>query len=75
MSADGEPRVLVCWGCGEFGQHGHGQVGDVRCQDGLLPLDFDGGGDARVKAVACGSSHTVIVTGQYSWEGIHGTCL
>ena len=53
---------LIVWGCGEFGQHGHGHTQDVQSTDALVtPLWY--GEDRLVVRVACGSSHTLIITG------------
>lgn len=61
--------LLLVWGCGEFGQHGHGHKGDVHRADALgSPLWF--GQDRMVLKVACGSSHTLVLTDDnmiYSW--------
>lgn len=55
--------LLIVWGCGEFGQHGHGHSEDVRCCDAIgSPLWL--GQDRMVVEVACGSSHTLILTGE-----------
>ena len=54
---------LLVWGCGEFGQHGHGHTEDVLSGDALgSPLWL--GQDRMVLEVACGSSHTLVLTGQ-----------
>ena len=54
--------LLLVWGCGEFGQHGHGHKRDVHRADALgSPLWF--GQDRMVLKVACGSSHTLALTG------------
>ena len=53
---------LLVWGCGEFGQHGHGHTKDVPSYDVLgSPLWL--GQDRMVVEVACGSSHTLALTG------------
>ncbi|XP_070542168.1 uncharacterized protein [Ptychodera flava] len=62
---------LIGWGCGEFGQHGHGSGGDVSAEQGLLKI-FSRTGDplSCAKIIACGASHTVIVTYSnqiYAW--------
>ena len=60
VSEDG--GILVVWGCGEFGQHGHGHHNDVLISTGTTnPLLI--GQDNLVTLVACGSSHTICVTG------------
>ena len=57
--------LLLVWGCGEFGQHGHGHTEDVLSADALgSPLWL--GQDRMVLEVACGSSHTLVLTGQQS---------
>ena len=59
-----EGGLLIVWGCGEFGQHGHGHCEDVPIGDALgSPLWL--GQDRMVAEVACGSSHTMVLTGQY----------
>lgn len=55
---------LLCWGSGEFGQTGRGRTNDISCQHGLLERFTTTPPGGRVKFVACGSSHTVIVTGR-----------
>ena len=63
---------LLVWGCGEFGQHGHGHTEDVLCADALgSPLWL--GQDRIVLEVACGSSHTLVLTGWQviSYAGYH----
>lgn len=52
---------LLCWGCGEFGQHGHGYKKEMTFQDGALEM-FCGVREGHAKYVACGSSHTAVVT-------------
>ena len=55
--------LLIVWGCGEFGQHGHGHSEDVTCGDAVgSPLWL--GQERMVVEVACGSSHTLVLTGQ-----------
>lgn len=54
--------LLIVWGCGEFGQHGHGYCEDVPITDALVsPLWL--GKDRVVVEMACGSSHTLVLTG------------
>lgn len=54
--------LLIVWGCGEFGQHGHGHSEDVPCCDAIgSPVWL--GQERMVVEVACGSSHTLILTG------------
>jgi len=61
--------LLLVWGCGEFGQHGHGHTEDVLSGDALVsPLWL--GQERMVVEVACGSSHTLVLTDDnkiYSW--------
>ncbi|XP_077989209.1 uncharacterized protein LOC144443553 isoform X2 [Glandiceps talaboti] len=67
---------LISWGCGEFGQHGHGGVGtdgNIGFDQGLLnwkTLSGTESPESCIKLIACGASHTVIVTYDneiYSW--------
>ena len=54
--------LLIVWGCGEFGQHGHGHSEDVPSCDAIgSPVWL--GQERLVVEVACGSSHTLILTG------------
>ncbi|KAK3759845.1 hypothetical protein RRG08_028847 [Elysia crispata] len=56
---------IVCWGCGEFGQHGQsGKSHDVGYPDGSMehPALKD-----NVILAACGSSHTVVLT-EFAWQ-------
>ena len=56
---------LLSWGCGEFGQHGHGHTEDVLPGQAYLENFYQCFGmDVRIKAISCGGSHTVIVTGE-----------
>ena len=58
-----EGGLLIVWGCGEFGQHGHGHLNDVFSNDTVeAPLWL--GQDRKVTSVACGSSHTLAITGK-----------
>lgn len=58
----GDGGLLIVWGCGEFGQHGHGHSEDVPCCDAVgSPVWL--GQERMVIEVACGSSHTMILTG------------
>nr|XP_057926327.1 uncharacterized protein LOC131127936 [Doryrhamphus excisus] len=52
---------LLCWGNGELGQTGHGGTGDITPEDSHLE-QFTEGGLGRVKLMACGSTHSVVVT-------------
>ncbi|CAL1545062.1 unnamed protein product [Lymnaea stagnalis] len=51
---------VICWGGGEFAQHGHQLIrGDVSYDKGQLSApDISG----RVKLAACRSSHNIVVT-------------
>ena len=56
---------LLSWGCGEFGQHGHGHTEDVLPGQAYLENFYRCCGmDVRIKAISCGGSHTVIITGE-----------
>ena len=62
--------LLMVWGCGEFGQHGHGHSEDVPCCDAIgSPVWL--GQERMVVEVACGSSHTLVLTGKYSCNSQH----
>ncbi|XP_054628481.1 X-linked retinitis pigmentosa GTPase regulator-like isoform X2 [Dunckerocampus dactyliophorus] len=52
---------LLCWGNGDLGQTGHGGTGDITPEDSHLG-EFTEGGLGRVKLMACGSAHSVVVT-------------
>ncbi|XP_060563463.1 X-linked retinitis pigmentosa GTPase regulator-like isoform X2 [Ruditapes philippinarum] len=52
---------MLCWGSGEFGQHGHGYKKEVAFLDGAVER-FCAARDHQVKHVGCGSSHTAVVT-------------
>ena len=64
LTASGRSGQFLCWGCGEFGQHCHGDVGDVSCRDGFVERFSSSDRLRNVKAVACGSSHTIVVIGK-----------
>lgn len=53
---------LLCWGSGELGQTGHGGPGDVSPEEAHL-RDFTPARLGAVKLLACGSSHSIVVTG------------
>lgn len=53
---------LFCWGSGELGQTGHGRPGDIGPETACL-REFTEGQLGRVKLLACGSSHSVVITG------------
>ncbi|XP_076102267.1 uncharacterized protein LOC143071676 isoform X3 [Mytilus galloprovincialis] len=57
--SDDEDSNLISWGCGEFGQHGHGIQEDVPIDDGLIDNFIN---NSQVKMVACGASHVIVVT-------------
>ena len=58
---EGRGGELISWGCGEFGQHCHGTKEDVPYSSGLLKDNLS----SCVKFVACGASHTIVVTGRH----------
>ena len=61
----GEPGVeldLLCWGSGELGQTGRNVQGYVGPEEAQL-RGFTLGKLGRVKLLACGSSHSIVVTG------------
>lgn len=56
---------LLSWGCGEFGQHGHGGSGENVSSEGALVDHGDPMARShRIKHISCGSSHTAVVTGR-----------
>ncbi|XP_062310065.1 semaphorin-4E-like [Osmerus eperlanus] len=60
----GEPGVdldLLCWGSGELGQTGRNVQGYVGPEEAQL-RGFTLGKLGRVKLLACGSSHSIVVT-------------
>ncbi|KAJ8414928.1 hypothetical protein AAFF_G00024510 [Aldrovandia affinis] len=57
---------LQCWGCGDLGQTGRGGAGDVAPHRAMLEA-FTPGKLGRVKLMACGSSHSIVVTGFSSY--------
>ena len=61
---DSEESNFISWGCGEFGQHGHGRKEDVAMDDGLME-QFCHKENSQVKMAACGASHVIIVTSKY----------
>ncbi|CAH1254302.1 HERC6 [Branchiostoma lanceolatum] len=68
-----EDGSLLVWGCGEFGQTGQGKVGDVAATEGLV-AEFPPKNGARVKLLACGASHSIVVTVEnevYAWGNGH----
>lgn len=53
---------LLCWGSGELGQTGHGRPGDISPEEAHL-REFTVARLGGVKLMACGSSHSIVVTG------------
>ncbi|XP_031574986.1 serine/threonine-protein kinase Nek9-like [Actinia tenebrosa] len=67
--SDEDAGLLLVWGCGEFGQHGHGHQNDVTITAGCMN-HLILGQDGLVALVACGSSHTIVITDDnriFSW--------
>ncbi|XP_051279711.1 X-linked retinitis pigmentosa GTPase regulator-like isoform X2 [Dicentrarchus labrax] len=52
---------LLCWGSGQLGQTGHGVPGDIGPEDAHL-REFTEVRLGRVKLLACGSSHSIVIT-------------
>ncbi|XP_031705563.1 E3 ubiquitin-protein ligase HERC2-like isoform X1 [Anarrhichthys ocellatus] len=52
---------LLCWGSGELGQTGHGRPGHIGPEEAHL-REFTEARLGRVKLLACGSSHSIVVT-------------
>ncbi|XP_068559753.1 uncharacterized protein [Cebidichthys violaceus] len=52
---------LLCWGSGELGQTGHGRPGNIGPEEAHL-REFTEARLGRVKLLACGSSHSIVVT-------------
>nr|XP_046242999.1 RCC1 domain-containing protein RUG3, mitochondrial-like isoform X2 [Scatophagus argus] len=52
---------LLCWGSGELGQTGHSRPGDTGPDEAHL-REFTVGRLGRVKLLACGSSHSMVIT-------------
>ncbi|KAL7391855.1 hypothetical protein ABVT39_015765 [Epinephelus coioides] len=52
---------LLCWGSGELGQSGHGRPGEINPEEAHL-REFTKAWLGRVKLLACGSSHSIVVT-------------
>lgn len=66
---------LLCWGCGEFGQHCHGEQNDVSF-DRSPVFTFKGDNPkCRVKYVGCGASHNVIITGKLEYQSVKATIM
>lgn len=57
-------RLLWTWGNADHGRLGHGENPNTNFfpRNQLLPRRVTSLGDARVRAVACGAAHTVLVT-------------
>lgn len=53
---------LLCWGSGELGQTGHGRPGDIGPEEAHL-TEFTLARLGRAKLLACGSSHSIVITG------------
>lgn len=53
---------LFCWGSGELGQTGQGRPGDIGPDEAHM-REFTEGRLGRVKLLACGSSHSIVITG------------
>lgn len=62
LDDDGEDSNFISWGCGEFGQHGHGLQEDIGIAEGLIDRFRD---KCQVKMAACGASHVIVVTSRY----------
>ncbi|XP_050931268.1 E3 ubiquitin-protein ligase HERC2 [Lates calcarifer] len=52
---------LLCWGSGELGQTGCGRPGDIGPEEAHL-REFTGARLGTAKLMACGSSHSIVVT-------------
>ncbi|XP_056233280.1 X-linked retinitis pigmentosa GTPase regulator-like isoform X2 [Seriola aureovittata] len=52
---------LLCWGSGELGQNGCGRPGDIGPEEAHL-REFTATRRGTVKLLACGSSHSIVVT-------------
>jgi RCC1 and BTB domain-containing protein len=53
-----------------WGNNAHGELGHGSVQDALVPTLVEALGGKRIKNVACGSFHTVVITdlhNVYSW--------
>ena len=68
LASTGRNRThsLIVWGCGEFGQHGLAQSGDVTFEMALCK--FKSGAVMLPNcqfpvSTVCGSSHTLVLTG------------
>lgn len=63
---------LFSWGSGDLGQTGHGRPGDTGPEEAHL-REFTKGRLGRVKLLACGSSHSIVITG--TGPDFHVCCL
>lgn len=70
--SDDEDSNLISWGCGEFGQHGHGIQEDIPIDDGLIDNFIN---NSQVKMVACGASHVIVVTSKYHMINVSSDIL
>ncbi|KAL8565231.1 hypothetical protein ACOMHN_001129 [Nucella lapillus] len=62
--------TLLCWGCGEFGQHCQGHKDDVNFRESEVKHFGSATALGAVSHVSCGASHTVAVTESgeiYAW--------
>eukprot|EP00794_Sanderia_malayensis_P000498 gene498-1144_t len=68
--------MLYVWGCGQFGQHGHGHTRNVPAKNGSLELRSGCEKNEEViKLISCGASHSIALTEDnrlYAW-GNNGT--
>jgi hypothetical protein len=68
-SSKNKSHFLIVWGCGEFGQHGSDQSGDVTFEMAIRKFKSD----EFIKlphcefpvTTFCGSSHTLLLTGRH----------
>ncbi|XP_071794911.1 uncharacterized protein [Asterias amurensis] len=81
--ADNNNGCIVSWGCGEFGQHGQGNTNNINAEASFMSDFYEkiksrgksgeissGQAVKGLKAFACGSSHSVVVTDTdeiYTW--------
>lgn len=61
---------LLCWGSGELGQTGCGRPGDIGPEEAHL-REFTGARLGTAKLMACGSSHSIVVTGTAPGPVVH----
>lgn len=62
ISSRSNSGMLLSWGCGEFGQHGHCHHSDVSLVDSEVKFFTER--RAKVKHMASGASHSIVVTGE-----------